>query len=145
MNRPPFFRRTFLVRPKLQLKYALITASIAFVSVSLVGTVAYLTLKEGLIHFLNSSYEHDPHLIQFVEQRLWQTLWIIIALLLGLVVVLIFASIWLTHQFAGPLNKLSNVMGKILDDQPVDSIQFRKGDEFQDLAKKFNKIIKKLK
>ena len=50
----------------------------------------------------------------------------------------------LSHKIAGPLERLSTEMTKLTDGQKVDTLRFRTGDYWPELAEKFNELAAKV-
>ncbi|MEZ5941442.1 MAG: hypothetical protein R3C18_08635 [Planctomycetaceae bacterium] len=51
----------------------------------------------------------------------------------------------MTNRFAGPMVRLRRVMGELAAGNDVESIKFRDGDFWQDLAVEFNRVAERVK
>ena len=50
-----------------------------------------------------------------------------------------------SHRIAGPLHNLNNKMQRIADGEEPSAVNFRRNDQFQDLAESFNAMIATLR
>lgn len=56
-----------------------------------------------------------------------------------------FITIFLSHRFVGPIERIKNVVDGLTAGLPQDDIQLRTNDELNDLAQAVNRLSKKLR
>ncbi len=129
-------RRNYLVKASYQFKYAaLLVFAILFV-VAVVGWNLYYEAGSIILEKTRSGDVVD--LVTKYNQMLARSLPMI---LLAVIVV----SVFISHEVAGPLMHLENGMIKIAEGDFTQKIELRKGDEFKEIALRFNSMIDELK
>ena len=63
------------------------------------------------------------------------------SIILGAVVGTI-VGLFITHRLVGPIYRLKSIFQQLKQGKTVEEIRLRKGDEFHDLAKEFNSVLK---
>jgi hypothetical protein len=81
----------------------------------------------------------DQHL-----RDLWSLYEPAAVLSISLLPVVVLDMLKLTNRFAGPLFRLRRAMRDLAQGKPVEKIQFRKGDFWQDFASDFNVVAARL-
>ncbi|MBI2026770.1 MAG: hypothetical protein HYS98_03040 [Deltaproteobacteria bacterium] len=138
-------RKKFLIHHKFQLKYSLGFASIVALTAVLFGYLAQNSIEKTLMGAIRTGAVDSPVISSLFEgQAAWISIHIFMLLSL-LCLVLVILGVLATHRIAGPLFSLNRRMqetalGKYFE-KPL---QFRKTDEFQELAKSYNKLMSSL-
>ncbi len=81
----------------------------------------------------------DSQLQLFLSRHL--VMFIILGVLLPL---FIYDALKLSHRFAGPMVRVRRMLGQLAAGEPTDSLHFREGDFWNDVANNFNAIRAKL-
>ena len=71
---------------------------------------------------------------------LWFDYGPVLLTLFGLLLLIVYDMVRLSHRFAGPVFRLGNCMRRLARGEPVEPIHFRKGDMWQELADEFNAV-----
>lgn len=101
------------------------------------------------IFFVQTSYEtlidnallQMPGIVQQLKRESRHIISIIIASYISLMILLFFASLYLTSKIAGPIYSLKLRLQEFASGQSNVRIRFRKGDELHNLADVFNKAM----
>lgn len=122
-----FYKRsTFLIDPKFQLKFSIVI-SIMFI----LGSLIYAFVVYDFISDLGNQYALTK---LGVTEAAKSFLIFLIPFQFLLTALVILTSIFLTHKVAGPLYKLKNHLLHIREGDPITPLEFRTGDNFQDVA-----------
>ncbi len=129
-------RKNYLVKATYQFKYAaLMVFSILFV-VAVVGWNLYY--EAGSIILEKTRTGDVVDLVTKYNQMLVRSLPMI---LLAVIIV----SVFISHEVAGPLMHLENGMIRIAEGDLTQKVELRKGDEFKEIAQRFNSMLDDLK
>jgi hypothetical protein len=134
--------KNFLINPAFQFKFALIPAISSIIAVIIAIFICTFYLKNAYFQFMNASTDYSPELVNYFTDQLNTTILILTISLTSLIIIIVFMGIYLTHKVAGPIYKMEKHIEKILREKSLEPLYFREGDEFQDLALKFNDLIK---
>lgn len=138
-QRPPLLKRKFLIDPKVQLKVVMLLGGIALVSAFAVCAIAYeRLLKLGVL--FNNSIVPPIMLPKHFEQVANSLMLRLIGIVGLMVIVFVFAGIYLTHQLAGPIWKTQSHLKKFLNGEKPEHMRFRRNDAFQELPDLVNKL-----
>ncbi|MES2528324.1 MAG: hypothetical protein V4598_14650 [Bdellovibrionota bacterium] len=122
-----FYKRsTFLIDPKFQLRFSIVI-SLMFI----LGSLIYAFIVYDFISDLGNQYALTK---LGVSEAAKSFLIFLIPFQFLLTALVILTSIFLTHKVAGPLYKLKNHLLHIREGDPISSLEFRTGDNFQDVA-----------
>src|SRR5262245_55183118 len=121
---PYWYRKNYLIDPKVQLKIVSLLAGVALIAAISIRVVAYERLiKLGAL--FNSSIV-APAVLPQAFQELAQSLMMRLSLVVILMIVVFGAvGVLLTHQVAGPIWKLQNELKKFFDGEKIGPIKFR--------------------
>jgi len=72
---------------------------------------------------------------------LWFQYGPVVLILAGLLPLIVYDMVRLSHRFTGPVFRLRNCMRKLAQGEHVEPIHFRKGDMWQELADEFNSLL----
>jgi len=133
-------RRIYLINPKFQLKFSFYAVCI-FAICSLPYPLVLNDLFSKFNHYLAEQYPQVK--VDFIKQSSDLLLSLAIAQL-ALMGIILVCYIFFTHRIAGPLYKLQKTFQKVTDGLPLETIQFRKGDYFQELASQYNELVSTL-
>ena len=123
------FSRTLLVKNNIQ--FSLVIYSCLLVLLTVVFTVAISSTKEM------AADEVGVFGIPITK---------IVLCLIAMVVLVtaVIANLEMTNRFIGPLLRLREHMEQVANGQRSDEVHFREGDDFQDLAESYNRVVKRL-
>lgn len=130
-------RSIFIINPKFQFKFSLIVCSLIFIS-SLIYPVTIYEIFNNFFRLNPSSAE------SLQSSRDTLMLWLGLIQLMYLSVVF-FVCIFISHKIAGPMYKLSNFLRHIADGNPPETLYFRNGDNFSEIADQFNEAFEAIK
>ncbi len=136
----PWYKRKYLIDPKIQLKVILLLVGISTVAAFCICFIAYERLIKLGVLFNHASVA--PAMVPQAFQDLANSLmYRLIAIVVAMIVIFCAAGIFLTHQLAGPIWKLQHQLENFLTGQKIPPIKFRKGDAFQELPPLVNKLM----
>ncbi len=69
---------------------------------------------------------------------------VMFVILMVLLPLFIYDALKLSHRFAGPMVRVRRMLGQLAAGEPTDSLHFREGDFWNDVANNFNAIRAKL-
>lgn len=133
-------RRIYLIKTKLQLKYAGIILMFMFVTAWIVGSTVYYTGWLLMGEKLANVYPQGR--LVSIMRVIDLTLILRLLLLTPLVVLL---SIFLSHKIAGPLYRVERFIKGVARGDLSAKLRLRKGDELQELAEAINDMTDDLK
>lgn len=136
-------RFNYFIYPRFQLK----TIGFLLLAILMVSLI-YLA---GFFYFIKSLHElgqsiglHENHpFFQFLKMQQSKIIFIYIVSTSAVALAFAVFSIIITHKIAGPIVKLKNYLqekGKNTQ-EPLEKIEFRKGDFFRDVADEFNEFV----
>lgn len=134
-------RRTFLVRPKMQLKIILSMVIIATLMTSFIAFLTYISLERNEEFALASNEVFESYKSH---------LRIVMVSLFGLVITsslaMMLFGIYITQKIAGPLVPIGKFIDQLKEgNYEVADIGLRKGDELVELANQLNDLKNTLK
>ncbi len=142
-ERPPFFKRKYIVNKELQFHIAI---------VMIMEIVLIAVVMSTIIICLNDYYQEifqyiaGPTELRTPLQEINKPVWYF---MLGSVsfslVVFALVGIFLSHKIAGPLYRLKRVMIDIGKGRLPREVKFRKGDHMHDMADALNEMVQGLK
>ncbi len=135
--------RNFLINPAFQLKYAFWLSASGLTLVSMNAALFYLYTRENYSTLVELSPMTDD------VRRLLQTeLRLIIlqlsALSLAFVILMTLLGIVISHRAAGPLFHFNRIFREIAEGNRQARVRLRPGDDFQDVAASFNRMMDSL-
>jgi hypothetical protein len=136
----PWYKRNYLVDPKVQLKIVLFLAGIALVAAVTICLIAYERLIQ-LGALFNHSAVPPAALPRAFEAIATSLMFRLISIVVLMVIMFSAAGIALTHRIAGPIWKLQVELRRFLAGEDVRPIQFRRHDEFQELPDLINELM----
>ena len=145
-QKPPWYKRKYLVYPQFQMTLILINSGVTIV---LFGMTALLVVRS---HIYLEALVKETRLpaqnlfTQLITQQLRTLLTYMMVALLVSVFTTGITTLLLSHKMAGPMIKLRNFFNGISKDGDFpEELYFRKGDFFQDLPPLINKAFTALK
>lgn len=130
-------RKTYIVKPSLQIKYLITTLAMVFIT----GVIVYFNLWYGI--------KSDPKLWHLTAET-WQLIeaayrFNFIIIVIGLLVAFGLTNLFLFHRIAGPLFSIERTIKKLSDGELSANIQIRRKDEIQDFAGEIQSMIENLR
>lgn len=136
-------RKHYLVNKRMQLQFVVLLLLLAVVPIILLGSSLYIINKTYLHAIQRIAGElvitdvDVRGILDFSANSLK-------ALVLITSILLVYIGVRFSHHVAGPVYKLEETVDKLNKGEKVELLHFRKSDSVNDLAEKFNAIIKKL-
>lgn len=132
-------RKKYLVDTGLQFRYMLAVFGSALLVLAVVIATFYFNFWIYLAQGMIETGSEDIYEIFLRSNRVF------LARLAVVIILLACVSILLSHKIAGPIFRLKSIFGQIRDRDLSMMVQFRKKDEFKDLAAEANEMIQSLK
>lgn len=135
--------RNFLINPAFQLKYAFWLSASGLTLVSMNAALFYIYTRENYSTLVELSPMTDD-----VRRLLQAELHLIIlqlsALSLAFVILMTLLGIVISHRAAGPLFHFNRIFREITEGNRQARVRLRPGDDFQDVAASFNRMMDSL-
>jgi len=134
MARPPFWKRTYLLEPRLQIGITLYMLLFAIAALAM----SYVSVKQSLLAVLENAAGISPSCHTLINEN-EDSVRSILSIVFGTNAVIMAAfalvgGILISHRIAGPLFRLKAVLRQILDGEDPGEIRFRKSDFCADLV-----------
>ncbi|MDP6505756.1 MAG: hypothetical protein QF886_19195, partial [Planctomycetota bacterium] len=127
--KPSFFRRKYLINPKVQIAYSMAAAWMILVTMGVSAIVVYYTISSVL--FDPSSQLAGHKALELAHSEIFKRLlWVGFLLVAGGVTL----TIYFLHRLVGPVYRFEQVLRSATSGAIPPDIKLRKHDEFQDLA-----------
>lgn len=130
-------RKTFFVKPRLQIKYLLLTLG----TVLITAICVYFAMDQGVSQLESSSKITMNEIVSMRSTLRVSFLWILSILLL----VLGIESIFIFHRLLGPAYALEKIMRLVGKGDLKVIPRLRKDDDLKDLAEVFDEMISNLR
>lgn len=131
------FRKKYIINPKFQnLFFKRLLLLFVLISIASIGFSLYLEMKMAII--FKTFYENEVIDISSKFNNL-AIMHLIFFIIISLIIFL--WGLLISHKIAGPIYRLKMYFESISNNQPTVLLNFRKNDEFQDIAESFNKCI----
>lgn len=141
----PNRRRTYLVNPRFQWRFIAFMAAVSLLAIAVLFTSNILFFRNMEQAALSVGLTADNPYFDFLDEQK-STLYTLYVGVSGVAFVLMMGlGILYSHRIAGPLHNLRNTMQRIADGEDPSDVNFRRSDQFQDLAESFNAMIAKLR
>src|SRR5690606_2454334 len=86
----------------------------------------------------------SPSFIELVNQKLYLGIGIVAAVVVILVGIAAYQSLYFSRRIAGPIYALANHFEKCGESGKIEPLRLRKNDLFSDVAEKFNTMAEKV-
>jgi len=128
-------RRIYLIKRKLQMKYALMIGAVLAGAMALMQAHTFLLIQGTQLTTV------DPLLVEALKSlRMWM-----LASGLVYVIVIPLLSIFISHKIAGPLFRFERTLEQAIENKgPIPPIRLRDGDELQEMAELINKLLERV-
>ena len=133
-------RRTFYIDRSFQLKLVGFLGLISLAAViNILMFVYYHQLK--VAQYVSFSTTDPVSMAQEIVQMSKALMWKLFGVGILMMTLFIYIGFWLTHRVAGPMFKLRGVLQDYFMGKTIQSISFRKDDEFKDVLDNINKLL----
>jgi methyl-accepting chemotaxis protein len=138
-------RRTYLINPRFQWRFIGFMATVSVLAISMLFVSNILFFRNMEHEALSVGLTRDNPYFDFLQEQK-SALSVLYFAVSGLVfVVMMGLGILYSHRIAGPLHHLDRKMRRIADGEEPSPLQFRRSDQFVELAESFNAMIVKLR
>lgn len=69
---------------------------------------------------------------------------LMLVLMAAIMPAFLYDTVKMSHRFAGPVSRLKHGLSSLATGQPVEKLNFRKGDFWGDLAEDFNRVVDRM-
>ena len=138
-------RRTYLINPRFQWRFIGFMATVSLLAISILFVSNILFFRNMEHEALSVGLTPDNPYFDFLQEQksALSTLYFAVS---GLVFVLMMGlGILYSHRIAGPLHHLDRKMRRIASGEEPSPVNFRRRDQFAELAASFNAMIGKLR
>jgi len=138
-------RRTYLINPRFQWRFIGFMATVSLLAISLLFVSNILFFRNMEHEALSVGLTRDNPYFDFLQEQK-SALSLLYFTVSGVVfVVMMGLGILYSHRIAGPLYHLDRKMRRIADGEEPSPLQFRRRDQFVELAESFNAMLVKLR
>jgi len=134
------YLKNYIINPAYQLRYIFWLTSSGLILVALNAWIAYSYIKENYLTLVDLSPMTDEAKDQLYSELRHLVLAISSSSLLFLILISVL-GIFLSHKTAGPLYAFKRIFEEISQGETRKRLRLRPGDEFQDVAESFNKMM----
>ncbi|HRY30086.1 MAG TPA: HAMP domain-containing protein [Elusimicrobiota bacterium] len=127
------FRRNYIVKPMLQLKYLLYGLGLVLVS----GLCVYFIMDLAIVHSERLSQLSQGEILSVQAAARVALLWALILLLLIVTV----GTILIFHRLIGPVYAVEKVLRMVADGDLTVYMPLRKGDELREMAEAVEQMV----
>lgn len=141
------FRIHYLIDIKFQLKYTFLITLLSVILYFLFYYLISTSIKSNLSSLTNAGIMTAPLAKYMLAAEEGFITGNIARIFLGVLIIVAALTILFTHKIAGPIYRLRQKIKEIANNgiSDIGVMQFRKNDEFQDLARDFNIMIDSIK
>jgi methyl-accepting chemotaxis protein len=138
-------RRTYLINPRFQWRFIGFMATVSVLAIAMLFVSNLLFFRNMEHEALSVGLTRDNPYFDFLQEQK-STLSMLYFTVSGLVFALMMGlGIVYSHRIAGPLYQLDRKMKRIAGGEEPSPLQFRRRDQFAELAESFNAMVVKLK
>ena len=130
-------RKAFLINPAFQIKFGLFI-TILLMAICLIYPFAIMQIFDHFILLLQRI--HFPSVGQYSHNR-GHIIFALIILQIGVAVSVFIIGIIYGHKIAGPISRAQNHLFRVRNGDQNISLDFRKGDYFNELAVEINNLL----
>jgi len=124
--------KNFLLNEDMQLSLTVKFLIMSIIFTLYIGFLVYLTIWPSIIEYVPST------VIDFIKHEIFYKLY---SLFFICALIIACFCIIFTHRIAGPVYRLEKTLDNMINEDRIDLIHLRKGDELQSLADKLNFMI----
>jgi methyl-accepting chemotaxis protein len=138
-------RRTYLINPRFQWRFIGFMAVVSLLAISILFVSNILFFRNMEHEALSVGLTRDNPYFDFLQEQK-SALSMLYFAVSGVVFVLMMGlGILYSHRIAGPLYHLDRKMRRIASGEEPSPVNFRRRDQFAELAESFNAMIVKLR
>jgi methyl-accepting chemotaxis protein len=138
-------RRTYLINPRFQWRFIGFMAIVSLLAISMLFVSNILFFRNMEHEALSVGLTRDNPYFDFLQEQK-SALSMLYFAVSGVVFVLMMGlGILYSHRIAGPLYNLDRKMRRIAGGEEPSPVNFRRRDQFKELAESFNAMIGKLR
>jgi len=138
-------RKRFLIEPRFQIRFALTLAGVGLAVAFGASMAGYLAFKPLYQQFAQSYYNQSPELSEQLVLQVHQLKISLILLTFGVAGFCVLGGILISHRIVGPLYQLRKAMEKVSEGNLEQRLRFRQGDDFENLAETFNRMMEAIR
>ncbi len=136
MEDKKFKRKTYLIKKGFQFRYVGLSVFVLLMTIGLLGVNLYYQM---------SKLAMDNPDITGISSLIDKINFVILAWIFCMIVLVVFAGIFISHRIAGPMIRMEEGMNKISKGDITGLISLRKSDELKELVDTFNHMVISLK
>jgi len=141
----PNRRKTYLINPRFQWRFIAFMAAVSLLAIAVLFLSNVLFFREMEQAALSIGLTRDNPYFDFLDEQK-SSLYTLYFGVSGVAFVLMMAvGILYSHRIAGPLHNLRNKMQRIAEGEEPSKVEFRRRDQFRELAESFNAMIARLR
>ena len=138
-------RQIYLINPRFQWRFIGFMATVSLLAISLLFGSNVLFFRSMTQDALAAGLSPDNPFFDFLDEQKSTLSMIYFGMSAVAFVLMVGLGVLYSHRIVGPLHRLNSHMKEIaLGGEPA-PVNFRRGDQFQELAESFNAMIARLK
>ncbi len=134
-------RTQYVVAAGFQFRFALLLIGVAALVTLVVGFQVYRVLFKTQALLMETGVVLSPQVIDFIRDQKSLYIHSLFWVFVGVTLLLLVFSIFISHRLAGPIFALTRKMNELAAGNFNATVNFRKGDEFQELKERYNTLV----
>ena len=139
--RPQNRRKTYLINPRFQWRFIGFMAIVSLLAISMLFVSNILFFRNMEQEARSVGLSPDNPYFDFLQEQKSALSALYFGVSGVVFVVMMSLGIMYSHRIAGPLHNLNNKMKRIADGEDPSPVNFRRKDQFQELADSFNAML----
>jgi len=136
MERQKIVRRKFMVQRGFQLRFM----AVILIAMVLIALVTGLSIYSAVMQTLVNQFHGES--LALIKYAITAKLFVRSLLLIFAIAVI---SVFISHRIAGPIYKFERIIAALAAGEKAEEIKLRRRDEFYELARAINNLIKREK
>lgn len=137
----PNRRKIYLINPRFQWRFIGFMAAVSLLAISILFLSNVLFFRNMHQEALAVGLAPDNPYFDFLDEQQWSLSKVYFGVSAVAFVVMVGLGIFYSHRIAGPLHNLNSKMKQIAGSGTPATVNFRRKDQFRELADSFNAMI----
>lgn len=141
----PNRRKVYLINPRFQWRFIGFMAAVSLLAISILFLSNVLFFRNMHAEAIAVGLAPDNPYFDFLREQQTSLSTVYFGVSAVAFVVMMALGIFYSHRIAGPLHHLNSRMRQIAGGSAPTPVQFRRKDQFQELAESFNAMLARLR
>jgi len=141
----PNRRRRYLVNPRFQWRFIGFMAAVSLLAIAMLFVSNLLFFRGMTQDAVAAGLTPDNPYFDFLHEQQSSLTSLYLGVSAIVFVTMVGLGIFYSHRIAGPLHHLNTTMRRVAAGEDPGPLQFRRRDQFRELAESFNAMVARLK